>query len=127
MKQQLYDFTYKWWGVIPRETDLCSFTLKTIIAMLKFGGLVALVLQPIVFGPLMMLEGDVILRTGSFIDFIYCIIATAVLAGYIIVAAMFTLAGVILLLHRLYYKVVGAIGAINRHLEGVKCGKTIKF
>ena len=125
MLEQLREFTAKWYGeVIPNKTDLCSFSLKTLYAVVKFGGLVALVLQPIVFGPLMLLEGSVILRSGSFIEFMYCIITTSVLAGYIILAVMLTLAGVMLLLHRLYYKVVGTI---NHHLEGLKCGKTITF
>jgi hypothetical protein len=53
MKNQLYKFTTKWYGdYIEKETDLCSFTLKTIYAMVKFALIASLVLQPLVFGPL---------------------------------------------------------------------------
>jgi hypothetical protein len=118
MKQQLYDFTYKWWGAIPRETDLCSFTLKTIIAMLKFGGLVALVLQPIVFGSMgWTLAINYEMQPISF----YIILNMAVLWLYgcaIVIAAGFW-----------YYDngvpYTGSI--IEKLIERSRCGKTIKF
>jgi hypothetical protein len=52
MKNQLYKFTTKWYGYIPTETDLCSFSLKAIYAVLKFSLIASLVIQPLVFGPL---------------------------------------------------------------------------
>ena len=52
MKNQLYKFTTKWYGDIPTETDLCSFSLKAVYAVIKFALIVSLVLQPLVFGPL---------------------------------------------------------------------------
>jgi hypothetical protein len=119
MKQQLYDFTYKWWGAIPRETDLCSFTLKTIIAILKFGGLVALVLQPIVFGPLALIFPEIRDSGNLFVDF-YFFSCAVLLICYGMLFCMFI---VIILC----FILVELANYLKSKLEKVQCGKTITF
>lgn len=63
MKNQLYRFTTKWYGYVPNETDLCSFSLKAVYAMIKFALIAGIVLMPVVFGPLgwyLRLEGETV-------------------------------------------------------------------
>lgn len=119
MKEQLYKFTNKWYGYIPNEVDLCSFTLKTIFAMLKFGGLVALVLQPVVFGPLGFmldrLEGLEINLAGVF--YITCASLLILYAGLVAMAVV-TFLG---------WRLSILVQHLRDTFEKVRCSKTIKF
>lgn len=120
VKEQLYKFTNKWYGYIPNEVDLCSFTLKTIFAVLKFGGLVALVLQPAAFGPL----GYLLDNSGGLPN-------NGLLCIYYLLCIFFLIFYTILIISVLVFKSVLTCLTVVEYLRGklndIKCGRTIKF
>ena len=121
MLEQLREFTSKWYGeVIPNKTDLCSFSLKTLYAVIKFGGLVALVLQPVAFGPLALLAPEVTMYgDNDLLSFYYyaCVILMILYgAAAITVAVTF-----------LCCSVLPLISYLRNTIEKVRCSKTIKF
>ncbi len=119
MKEQLYKFTNKWYGYIPNEADLCSFTLKTIFAMLKFGGLIALVLQPIVWGTLAIIFPEIRDSGSEFMDF-YFFACAVLLICYGAIFCMFIVTVLCFILAEL-------ANYLKSKLEKVSCGKTITF
>ena len=120
MLEQLREFTSKWYGeVIPNKTDLCSFSLKTLYAVVKFGGLVALVLQPVAFGPL-----------GFMLDRSEMLEVNIVGVYYIACFAMFYLycAFAVLCIGYLAFNLCIIVnGCISNALGNIRCSKTIKF
>jgi uncharacterized membrane protein YedE/YeeE len=116
MLEQLREFTAKWYGeVIPNKTDLCSFSLKTLYAVVKFGGLAALVLQPIVFGGL----GWVLAATQGVTNW-YLILNSVVLVFY----GFFSLLCIIAYLLDVIPEFVDKL---KHYIDNFRCSKTIKF
>ncbi len=116
MLEQLREFTSKWYGeVIPNNTDLCSFTLKTIFAMLKFGGLSSLVLQPVVFGGM----GWLLVITQSVTNW-YLLINIVILAFY-------GIASVLCLVAYLLDVIPEFVDKLKYQIDNFHCSKTIKF
>ncbi len=121
MLEQLREFTSKWYGeVIPNKTDLCSFSLKTLYAVLKVGGLVALVLQPVVFGPLALLAPEVtIYGDNDLLSFYYY--------ACVILMILYGAATITFVITSLCCSVSLLIPHLRDAIEKVRCSKTIKF